>query len=42
VVINASRSIMYASDGADFAEAARAEALRLRAAMQSALQGANP
>lgn len=30
VIINASRSIMYASSGSDFAEAARVEALRLR------------
>ena len=29
-IISASRSILYASDGADFAEAARQEALRLR------------
>ncbi len=29
VIINASRSIMYASSGSDFAEAARTEALRL-------------
>jgi orotidine-5'-phosphate decarboxylase len=29
-VINASRSILYASSGADFAEAARAEAVRMR------------
>jgi orotidine-5'-phosphate decarboxylase len=30
VVINAARAVMYASDGADFAAAARREALRLR------------
>jgi orotidine-5'-phosphate decarboxylase len=29
-IINASRSILYASDGKDFAEAARAEAIRMR------------
>jgi orotidine-5'-phosphate decarboxylase len=29
-VINASRSILYASSGDDFAEAARAETLRMR------------
>ncbi len=33
-VINASRSILYASSGADFADAARAEALRLRDAIE--------
>jgi orotidine-5'-phosphate decarboxylase len=36
VLINASRSILYASDGADFAAAARAEALRLRDAINAA------
>ncbi len=36
-IINASRSILYASPGPDFAEAARAEALRLRAAIGAAL-----
>jgi orotidine-5'-phosphate decarboxylase len=30
LVINSSRGILYASRGADFAEAARAETLRLR------------
>ena len=29
-IINASRSILYASSGKDFAEAARVEAVRLR------------
>lgn len=33
LLVNASRSILYASDGPDFAEQARAEALRLRAEM---------
>jgi orotidine-5'-phosphate decarboxylase len=33
-VINASRSILYASSGRDFARAARAEAQRLRDAME--------
>jgi orotidine-5'-phosphate decarboxylase len=33
-VINASRSILYASSGRDFAKAARAEAQRLRDAME--------
>jgi orotidine-5'-phosphate decarboxylase len=37
-IVNASRSVLYASDGGDYAEAARAEALRLRDAIQSALQ----
>jgi orotidine-5'-phosphate decarboxylase len=31
--VNASRSILYASSGKDFAEAARAEALRLQQEM---------
>jgi len=35
-LINASRSILYASGGADFAEAARQEALRLRDAINTA------
>ena len=35
-LINASRSILYASAGADFADAARREALRLRAAIAAA------
>lgn len=38
-VINASRSILYASSGRDFAKAARAEALRLRDAMECARFG---
>jgi orotidine-5'-phosphate decarboxylase len=36
-IINASRSILYASAGDDFAEAAREEALRLRDAINAAL-----
>jgi orotidine-5'-phosphate decarboxylase len=36
VLVNASRSILYASDGPDFAEAARAEASRLRDALNQA------
>jgi orotidine-5'-phosphate decarboxylase len=36
VLINASRSILYASGGADFAQAARQEALRLRDAINAA------
>lgn len=37
LLINASRSILYAGDGPDFAQAARAEALRLRDAINDAL-----
>ena len=36
VVVNASRSILYASSASDYAEAARNEVLRLRNVMQSA------
>jgi orotidine-5'-phosphate decarboxylase len=36
-IISASRSILYASDGPDFAEAARGEALRLREAINAAI-----
>ena len=36
-IISASRSILYASNGADFADAARQEALRLREEISSAL-----
>lgn len=37
LLVNASRSILYASSGADFAEAARAEAMRMQAEMASLL-----
>ena len=37
-IINSSRAILYASDGADFAPAARAEAERTRALLRSALR----
>jgi orotidine-5'-phosphate decarboxylase len=37
-IISASRSILYASDGDDFAEAARQEALRLRAEINAAIK----
>jgi orotidine-5'-phosphate decarboxylase len=37
VVVNSSRAILYASGGLDFAEAARAEALRTQLLLQSAL-----
>jgi orotidine-5'-phosphate decarboxylase len=37
VVVNSSRAILYASGGRDFAEAARAEALRTQLLLQSAL-----
>ncbi|HJZ49686.1 MAG TPA: orotidine-5'-phosphate decarboxylase [Roseiflexaceae bacterium] len=36
-IISASRSVLYAGDGADFAEAARQEALRLREAINAAI-----
>jgi orotidine-5'-phosphate decarboxylase len=36
IVVNASRSILYASAGTDFAQAARAEAQRTRALLQAA------
>jgi orotidine-5'-phosphate decarboxylase len=37
IVVNSSRSILYASSGADFAEAARAEALRTKVLLESGL-----
>jgi orotidine-5'-phosphate decarboxylase len=37
IVVNSSRAILYASGGLDFAEAARAEALRTQLLLQSAL-----
>lgn len=36
IVVNSSRAILYASEGPDFAQAARAEALRTRALLESA------
>ena len=36
IVVNSSRAILYASAGADFAEAARAEAMRTRALLEAA------
>ena len=36
IIVNSSRAILYASSGADFGEAARREALKTRAALQSA------
>ena len=36
IVVNSSRSILYASSGADFAQAARAEAIRTRDLLQAA------
>ena len=36
IVVNASRSIIYASDSADFAQAARREAMALRMSLQAA------
>jgi len=40
LIVNASRSIIYASNGEDFAEAARAEALKLQQEMQVELETA--
>jgi orotidine-5'-phosphate decarboxylase len=37
IVVNSSRAILYASAGADFAEAARAEAVRTQRLLQSGL-----
>ena len=36
IVVNSSRAILYASDGDDFAQAARSEAMRTRAVLQAA------
>ncbi|KAB7628623.1 orotidine 5'-phosphate decarboxylase, partial [Verminephrobacter sp. Larva24] len=36
IIVNSSRAILYAGDGADFARAARAQALRMRALLQAA------
>jgi len=38
IIVNSSRAILYASAGADYAVAARAEALRTRGVLQAALQ----
>jgi len=40
LIVNASRSIIYASNGADFADAARAEALSIQQQMQAELEKA--
>lgn len=40
LIVNSSRSIIYASDGEDFAEAARAEALKIQQQMQAELKKA--
>ncbi len=40
VIVNSSRAILYASAGADFAAAARAEAMRTRDMLQTAVQKA--
>jgi len=40
LLVNASRSIIYASSGEDFAEAARAEAMRMKQEMDGYLSGA--
>jgi orotidine-5'-phosphate decarboxylase len=39
MLISASRSVLYASSGTDYAEAARAEAALLRDAIDAARQG---
>jgi orotidine-5'-phosphate decarboxylase len=36
IIVNSSRAILYASNGDDFAQAARQEALKTRALLQSA------
>ena len=41
IVVNSSRAILYASSGPDFAAAARAEALRTRALLQTSVTGRN-
>jgi orotidine-5'-phosphate decarboxylase len=41
LLVNSSRSILYASGGRDFADAARAEATRLKSQMESELQKLN-
>ncbi|MEO8885865.1 MAG: orotidine 5'-phosphate decarboxylase, partial [Mucilaginibacter sp.] len=40
LIVNASRSIIYASNGEDFADAARAEALKIQQQMQVELEKA--
>ena len=40
LIVNASRSIIYASNGEDFADAARAEALNIQQQMQVELEKA--
>ncbi len=40
ILVSASRSVLYASSGDDYAEAARAEALHLRDAINAAREGA--
>jgi orotidine-5'-phosphate decarboxylase len=37
LIVNSSRTIIYASNGEDFAEAARAEALKVQQQMQAEL-----
>jgi orotidine-5'-phosphate decarboxylase len=41
IIVNSSRAVLYASSGADFAAAARSEALRTRDALQRALGSAS-
>ena len=40
LIVNSSRAIIYASNGEDFAEAARAEALKVQQQMQVELEKA--
>ncbi len=40
LIVNSSRAIIYASNGDDFAEAARAEALKVQKQMQTELEKA--
>ena len=40
LIVNSSRGIIYASNGEDFAEAARAEALKLQQQMKGELEKA--
>jgi orotidine-5'-phosphate decarboxylase len=41
LVVSSSRAVLYASSGEDFAEAARAEAMRTRDALRAAVRGIN-
>jgi orotidine-5'-phosphate decarboxylase len=41
LLINSSRAIIYASNGTDYAEIARAEALKMQQEMEEILKGLN-